>query len=249
MRALSFTGYGDLVSEPKQPQAWPADAGDVWETTPLARVADADRPRRVAREQPVARQRPRPNGYLLKGIGLLAVSVISGVTWYLTHQDSRPGEDQASRAAASSSGKFDFTMAGGPVRDTDCAAHSYSAVRKFFTRTQCEQLTRTLYTSQPTGSRIAVSSVSVVRMPNPGAARRLARLTNSDGTGNVTDLPADGVTVPGAPDTLRGGGYASSVHGATVTIVESDYAGTVPGTKATERLLVRISRDALRLGG
>ncbi|MGH3622550.1 MAG: hypothetical protein ACRDQ5_12275 [Sciscionella sp.] len=259
------------MSEPQQPRTGhPGNGGAgevsaVSETAPLAKVTDADRrpsamrgtlpppsrPPAVSspRERPPKQRRSGSNGYLLKGLGLLAVSVVSGVTWYLSHHEPATSQDHSSRTVASSSGEFTFIRAGGPVRDSDCAAHSYSAVRKFFTRTPCEQLTRTLYTSHPTAGRTAVSSVSVVRMPDHRAACRLQRLTNSDGTGNVTDLPADGVTVPAAPDTLRGGGYASSVRGATVTIVESDYTGSVPDTRSAERLLVKVSKDALRLGG
>lgn len=185
----------------------------------------------------------RGGGYLLKGLGLLAIAVLSGVIWYLLNAGGGGAEDGGGRAA----GEYRFSKIKGPVADGDCAGNAYDDVAEFFVNNRCERLTRVLYTSTPASGSRVVTSVATVRMPDERLAVALKRLTDRNGTGNVDDLVRAGVSVPGAPDDLGGGGYASTRKGRLVVIVESDYLGEP--AKSNPKLLVRVSQDALRLGG
>ncbi len=139
-------------------------------------------------------------------------------------------------------GTFVFTKHHGPVRARNCAEHSYGRTHRFFTRTPCRWMTRTLYeSSTPKGA--VVSSVAVVRMPSPAQARSLKRITDTDGSGNVTDLVSDGINVVDGPRRIRGEGYASTIDGATVTIVESGSGDGRPGNA----YLKRVSAGAARV--
>lgn len=193
---------------------------------------------------------------MLYGIGLIGVAVVSGLLWWTIstliggpHGSAGGGTGStATRSTVSSptaAGSHRFTQAHGAVRGTDCADHSYGKTRQFFRQHPCDQLTRTLYVTTEHGTRV-FSSVSQVQMPDEATAAALERLTDHNGTGNVTDLLTDGITAPGAPATAKGGGYASGRDGNTVTIVESVPAR---GQHLPDAVMTRVSRDALQLAG
>ncbi|MBO0839686.1 MAG: hypothetical protein J2O49_02560 [Sciscionella sp.] len=181
-------------------------------------------------------------GYLVKGLGLLGIAIASGVLWWAfrhhpANQDVGGGQP---------AGKYSFSQAHSPLRDSDCAGHSYGATKKLFERTPCVTLVQTLYSTTVHGTKL-FSSVSVVQMRNVADAAKLEQLTQQDGTGNVSDvLTEKAVIVPDAPKSLADGGFEATRDGSVVTIVES---GPAVGEHASNDLLKDVSQDALRLGG
>ena len=103
-----------------------------------------------------------------------------------------------------------------------CRTHAYGQVAEFFAAADCTGLSRALWATQLDG-RAVVVSVSRVQMPDTAAARELQSLTDTNGTGNVSDLLREGVRYPGGPDSLSGSQYASAVSGAVVTVVEAGW--------------------------
>lgn len=116
-------------------------------------------------------------------------------------------------------------------RELECTAHSYGQVREFFVRTPCRSLQRT----QPVlcdaqGNTIAVS-IAWVRMPTAVSAERLKRLTDANGTGNVTPIAGEVSEARGVRFT--GQHYASRRTGSLVVIAE---AAPGSGPQSTEML-------------
>jgi hypothetical protein len=188
--------------------------------------------------------------YVLKGLGLLLVAVVSGMLWWLIQQggNSPSSDDTASTGTAKPAGKYTFAKdpaVNGPLRDSNCEEHSYLKVKAFFKTNKCTGMTRQLYTSTVNG-KTAYTSVSVVDMANAQDAQQLKALTEANETGNVSDLVRENkVKVPGLSN-LSGGGFAAKVADSHVIIVESDFEG---GSKnADESVLDDVSTDALRLG-
>jgi hypothetical protein len=226
------------------------------DTTPLLRVGPpAGQPPLQVGDwyaQPPAGGRPPRRfppalGWVLKGLGLVGVAALSGLIWLTVHGGQRAG-DPGRETPTASQGAFQFTPVRENVQDSSCKEHSYRQVQAFFGSTPCTQMSRSLYTTTvPDGSKVLVS-VSVVQMPAANQATQLKALVDSNGTGNVRDLVADGnVQVPGGPPHgVAGGGYASGQRGQQVTIVESAF---FPGHPADDTLLKRVSADAVRLGG
>lgn len=195
------------------------------------------------------RRRPRRSRlvrYIAYALGLVGVAVVSGLIWWSVHPTQGPAAGQAAQTSVvpPPAGKYQFAQAHGSVRDRDCEKHAYGKIKKFFHKTPCEQLKRTLYWARVDGVRV-FTGVRVVTMPNASDAAELEKLTDTDGTGNVADLLKDGIRVSGAPDTVKGGAYASARASNTVTIVESKPA---VGKKLPDGVLEKVSADALRLG-
>jgi hypothetical protein len=208
-------------------------------------------PFRFQAEPPPAPARNPALIWVLRGLGLVAVAVISGTAWYYITGDSAPSGSARNTTSNQAQGEFVFTPYEGahnPRRDTSCAEHSYDDVKKFFTTTPCEQLTRALYTTTLDGQTV-YTSVAVVRMPSAADATRLREKVDADDTGNVTDLIRDGVVkITGLPRGLAGGGYKSAQHDRDLVIVESDFAPAAKRTEAQIESLKRVSTDAIRLG-
>ena len=112
-----------------------------------------------------------------------------------------------------------------------CRDHAYGQVAEFFAAADCTGLSRALWATQVEG-RAAVVSVSRVRMPDTAAARDLQSLTDTSGTGNVSDLLREGVRYPGGPEALSGAEYASAVSGPVVTVVEAGWVREGAGSAA-----------------
>ncbi|QTR01987.1 hypothetical protein J7S33_22460, partial [Saccharothrix algeriensis] len=199
----------------------------------------ADRPRRPAR------------GAVLKGLGLLAVALLSGLVWLLVvPRDEPQPAPPTTTTPPRPAGEFTFTRSPQvpePLKDSQCASHAYGKTKTFFTETPCQQLTRGLYTTTTPDGRTVYTSVSVVRMKSPEDADKLEELTSLDGTGNVNDLVKDGaVQVPGLRS-LGSGGYAAEKRDRDVIIVESDAVQHAPTEQEHNALMKRISADAIRL--
>lgn len=203
-------------------------------------------------EPPPAAQDPKPRRspalrYALYGLVLVAVAVLSGLIWWAVHPSSGSSAADSQGGATTSSqpaGRYQFAKAHGTVTDSNCAAHAYGKTKAFFAGTPCRKLSRTVYVTHVDGVRV-FSGVRVITMRSAADAAELEHLTDTNGTGNVTDLLQDGIRVTGAPKTVKGGAYASGRHGAVVTIVESK---PETGKPLPKQKLNSVSRDALRLG-
>lgn len=195
----------------------------------------------VRQHPPERRRGPR---LLLRGAGLLAVAIVSGLVWWLVRSDGgAPAADELTPPPDPlTSGEFTYTPVAGPERSTDCASNSYGDVSDWFGEHPCERVARALYSTE-VGRARALVSVVVVTMPGQTEARQLKVITDTDGTGNVNDLVRDeSANLPGAPNVAEGE-YASRAQGRAVTIVEAAFFGD----HSDDGLLRRISRDALRL--
>ncbi|WP_020646005.1 hypothetical protein [Amycolatopsis balhimycina] len=180
---------------------------------------------------------------LLKGAGLVAIAVVSGLLWFLIRHDSTP-EAPVAQPPAQNTGQFQFTQVAGPDKADDCVAKSYGKTKDFFQDNPCQSLVRALYTTE-TGGQKALVSVVLVGMPDSAKAKALKTLTEKDNTGNVTDLVRDktfaGTGVPSVSGTNAA--YAAKVDGTNTTIVLADFYG-----KHTDKNLIKkIAEDALRL--
>lgn len=180
----------------------------------------------------------------LKGAGLVAIAVVSGLLWFLIRHEDAPAQAAPPTGSQQSTGSYKFTQVAGPDKSADCAAKSYDETKKFFQDNPCSSLTRALYSTESGGAK-ALVSVVLVGMPDSDKAKALKALTEKDGTGNVTDLVKDGTYKASGAPRVSGAdaAYSSSVDGTNVTIVLADFYG-----KHTDKALIeRIADDALRL--
>lgn len=136
-----------------------------------------------------------------------------------------------------------YTVRAAEVDDT-CVGNAYGDTAAFFQASDCTGLARALYSAE-VGGREVVVSVARVRMPDTVAARDLRGLTDTNGSGNVSDLLREGSTYPGGPAELTGAEYASAVSGSTVTIVES--AWVEPSAGGTDAEVDQVATDGLSL--
>lgn len=231
------------VSAPKQPghSQWPDHQSQRPDRPP---------PIQFHTEEPAPRD-SQALAWTLRIAGLVAVAVISGfVWWYINNED--PGEDPTGRGGGGntqqqSTGEYEFTEElDSPRVDDSCVDHAYDATQGFLQEKDCDRLTRSVFTTT-IEDRTIYTSVSVVEMNDEQTASDLRELTDTDGSGNVSDLVREGeVTVEGL-DALNSGGYASEQQGKQVTIVESDYdpKASQGGSKGE---LKDVCKDAIRLG-
>ncbi|TCO56819.1 hypothetical protein [Actinocrispum wychmicini] len=235
------------MSDPYRPGQYPPPGPD--QTTRIPPVPGRPMPQRGPRPRPDG-QRDKRREYLLKGLGLLLVAVVSGMLWWLIQQGG--GSPDSAGAGASGknkppAGKYVFTKStelSGPVRDSNCVEHSYRKVQTFFKTKNCTSLVRQLY-SAPVNGKTAFASVAVVVMPTAQDAQDLKSLTEQDDTGNVADLVRDKKVKVGTLSNLSNG-FAARVQDATVVIVEANYES---GSKdADKQALDDVANDALRLG-
>lgn len=177
-------------------------------------------------------------------LGLIAVGIYFGAGWLLGGDDEAKSSDSpvATPVATDSTPSTSavpvqeigaYTFQPGPVQTVkDCASTSYGQAQKFFSTTNCLTLKRGLFLTDSGGKKIAVS-LSEITMPDPASAAALRKLLDSNGTGNVNTLLAEGERPDGYPasSALQGGSYASSVEGATVKVVETAW---VDGAESNE---------------
>jgi len=180
---------------------------------------------------------------LLKGAGLVAIAVVSGLLWFLIRHDSAP-ETPVAQPPAQNTGQFRFTEVAGPDKADDCVAKSYGKTKDFFQDNPCQSLVRALYTTESGGAK-ALVSVVVVGMPDSAKAKALKALTEKDGTGNVTDMVKDKTfAAPGTPSVSgTDAAYASKVDGTNTTIVLADFYDK----HKDKNLIEKIADDAVRL--
>lgn len=197
---------------------------------------------------PRADQRPPTVRALLLAAALLGVAVLSGFVWWLIRHDpapmtptaggepvtSAPTTSEADNTSPSSTdvetpsevnlGRFTFRPMAPTDVTSDCAAVSYGTVRNWLANNPCQRVVRGLYATTVDGAKALVSVVAVT-MPGDAKATELKGITDTNGTGNVSDMLRDGtVRLPSAPQ-VAGGAYASELDGDTVTIVEGAFYG------------------------
>ena len=74
------------------------------------------------------------------------------------------------------------------VADTDCAAHSYGEVQRWFRGHPCDALYRALFEVRDRRGALVLVAVAWVDMPDTTRATELKRLVDRSGTGNVIEL-------------------------------------------------------------
>lgn len=179
-------------------------------------------------------------GYLLKGVALVCIAVVSGLLWWLVRHEPPQSVPQP----LAQTGEFAFTLVEGPQVSTNCEQNSYDETKTFFAGNPCKRLSRALYTTNSGGAK-ALVSVVLVTMPDAASAQALKAVIDRDGTGNVSDLVKDGTAkIEGAPKIYKGK-YSSRVNGSEVTIVLADFFANHQDTALRER----IALDAFRLSG
>jgi hypothetical protein len=184
--------------------------------------------------------RPEPTAnYLLKGAGLVAIAVISGLLWWLVRHDPPAAVVSAPPPSAPA---FAFTMVEGPKVSTNCEENAHGEVKKFFAETPCKRLSRALYETT-SGQAKAVVSVVLVSMPDADKSTALKKLADGDNTGNVNDLLYDHTAkIAGAPN-IGNGKYESRLNGTELTIVLVDFLDTYKD----DALRLRIATEATKL--
>ena len=207
---------------------------------------------------------PAVRNRALLAAGLVLIAVLSAVVWWLIRHDPAPeptpvgAQPPGSSSAPAGTSEEETTTSPGPTtvdagpftfesmtpnQATDsCENASYGKVRAWFADHPCERVVRGLYSTEAEGAR-ALVSVVVVTMPDEGEAQQLKTMTDTSGTGNVSDLLRDGtVELPGAPE-VAGGAYASNTSGNTITVVESAFYGDTKN----QSLLDEITAHALQI--
>ncbi|SNS97570.1 hypothetical protein SAMN04488107_4511 [Geodermatophilus saharensis] len=227
--------------------SWPAPA-PLAEPAPPVLPPAAPAPGEPAPAAPPVgpRRRPARRTVLLAAAALLAVVVLLGLVAGLAGGGDGDAAAQEPRPAAGTPAAPTST---GPTPGTatvldgrtfllqqvqvegTCVGNSYGQVADFFEATDCRGLARALWSTDVDG-RAVVVSVSKVDMGDSTAARALRALTDTNGSGNVSDLLREGVTYPGAPAGLSGAEYASAAGGSLVTVVETAWADGGPGDLA-----------------
>ena len=193
--------------------------------------------------------------WVLRGAGLVAVAVISGLVWWYIHDDTPATGTSQPPTTQQVAGEFDFARhpaVPDSLKDSKCAEHAYGEVQRFLTQTRCQQLTRGLYTTVTADGRTVLTSVSVVRMPADDDAAKLRQKVDTDNTGNIKDLVREGVVkVPGLASLSKHNGYYAVQRGKNVVIVEADFdpasKAKSAATEPDETVLDRICKDAIRL--
>jgi hypothetical protein len=174
---------------------------------------------------------------------LLGVVLLVAGVWAASRDEVTPGQATPGAAAPVVRTDTGAELVRRAIRtDDNCAAHSYGRVKQFLTRSPCTSLARALYTADSSHGAVVVS-VSTVVMASPADAANLQRLTDTTGTGNVSDLLREGVKVEKGPSRLRNASYASRLDGSTVVIVEA------AATSGNGKTLDPLAQAALALGG
>jgi hypothetical protein len=169
--------------------------------------------------------------YTLKGLGLLLVAVLAGLLWWVFRQDNSSGPQRPPGSAATSG--YQFTPYHNPVTDPNCAAHATATVKQFLSQHACQQVSRSLYTTQLPGGAQVLVGVAVLRMGSAADASGLDAVSNGASTGHVRDLVEDKIaTVPGGPSSLERGGYASAAAGTTEVIAVTEFFDNAKDTQA-----------------
>ncbi|MDT0276454.1 hypothetical protein [Blastococcus goldschmidtiae] len=255
---LFARGEPEVADSPPRTAVLPAQQPSAAATPPVPPVAEPDQQhfwdRPADHDDP---ERPGRTRRILLVLAAVLVLALVGVGLALGLADRDGGGDTAAPAQptgdAGPTGPavgnvqqvagVAYTLRAAEVDDT-CVGNAYGDTAAFFQASDCTGLARALYSAQ-VGGRDVVVSVSRVRMPDTVAARELRGLTDTTGTGNVSDLLSEGVRYPGGPEELTDAEYASAVSGSTVTIVESDWVD--PSAAGTAAEVDQVATSGLSL--
>ncbi|WP_344678828.1 hypothetical protein [Saccharopolyspora taberi] len=228
-------------SQPAAPQsAGPPSQPPRPGPNPTARQA-------VPQPPPPARQPARsggvtPMGWVLRGLGLCAIAVVSGLLWTALRPDAPEPVAQDPGPVT----KYQFT----PVKKEEafqgCKNVSNAKIAQFFAAKECDHLTRALYTTTLPGGERVLTSVVTVLMPDVQSATELNELTTKNNTGNIKDLVDDGHQGKPRYPALDDDGYASQRQERLVVIGDSAYFDKP--TSANDPVLREVTKDALKLG-
>ena len=256
---LFGAGEPDVAPGPPRTVVFPAQQVPAPATPPAAEPDEQhfwDRP--TDHEDPDPERPGRTRRILLVLAALLVLALVGvGLSLALADRDgdgdggtaapTEPSETVPSGPAVGSVqqvGGVSYTVRAAEVDDT-CVGNAYGDTAGFFETSDCTGLSRALYSAQ-IGGREVVVSVARVRMPDTVAARDLRALTDTSGSGNVSDLLREGVTYPGGPAELGDDAeYASAVSGPTVTIVESAWVD--PSAGGTNAEVDQVATNGLSL--
>nr|WP_204262202.1 hypothetical protein [Blastococcus saxobsidens] len=212
---------------------------------------------------PPARERPPSDGdasgrrrtVLLAAALVALVAIVGVVVWLLP---GTGGDDDGGGAGTPATPTVEagprpgdvqlvdgtrYTLQATDLTDT-CAGHAYGDVETALAVNDCTGLSRALYSASVEGAPVVVSVVRVT-MADPATARQLRVLTDTNGSGNVSDLLREGVTFDGGPARLASAEYASAVSGPTVTIVETSWFD--PAAAGSAGALAAVATDGLSL--
>ncbi|MEU6130026.1 hypothetical protein ABZ805_12730 [Saccharopolyspora sp. NPDC047091] len=187
-----------------------------------------------------------PSGWLLRGLVLFGVAVVSGLLWLLIKPSS--GDDQAADPPAPApQTQNPFHLELREEGQQGCANVSTGRIKAFFNEHSCEHLTRALYTTDlPDGQRV-LTSVVTVRLADAASAAQLNQLVTQDNTGNVMDLVSAGRDLPDDfPGLSSDVGYHSEQQDRLVVVGESGYFGKPDNFE--DQQLTDVTKDAVRLG-
>lgn len=189
-----------------------------------------------------------PLGWAWRGLGLVAISVVSGLLWLLIQPGDGGGQvaEDDTKKQGPPKGRYEFVVRQWEQQaQGNCGEVSTEKIADYFDKHQCQHLTRALYTTRlPDGQRV-LTSVVTAKMQTKTSANQLERLTTKSGTGNIEDLVSAGRPVPDDfPDLDHDFGYASEQQGRLVVIGESAYFGD---PDRDDSRLKGVTTDALRL--
>ncbi|MEY8043636.1 hypothetical protein AB8O55_29875 [Saccharopolyspora cebuensis] len=203
---------------------------------------------RTSMQAPVGGGAPRtgitPLGWALRGAGLVAISVVSGLIW-LAFQPAGPS-DEEQQAAPPPQPEYRHEKILSEDGFQGCELVSTDQIAEFFRDNECNHLTRALYRSYLPSGEPVLTSVITVRMPDIAQARRLNEVITRDGTGNVRDLVDDERAGTEDMPSLNDRGYWSEQQGELVVIGDSAYFDKP--TKKGDEKLIDVTREMLKLG-
>lgn len=179
-------------------------------------------PARQGPQQP-PRGRSKAMDYTLKGLGLFGVALVSGILWFLTHNEA-PVATQNSGQQTQHTGKYSFTPYVAAQTVGECASHATNRVQSFLQSHPCQSLTRSLWTTQlPDGNKV-LASVAVMKMGSAADAAQIDKIGEESNSGHVQDMVEEGYPVPNGPKNLENGGYKSDSDGLYEVIVVAEFA-------------------------
>ena len=187
--------------------------------------------------------------YTLKGLGLFGVALVSGILWFLTHNEA-PVQTQNPRQQTSRPASTPSPPTWPPDRRRLRHPRHQPGVQAFLQSHQCVSLTRSLWTATlPDGDHV-LTSVAVVKMPSAARPPNSTRSSSDSASGHVKDQVEEGYPVPNGPSTLEAGGYESKVDGSEDVIVVTEFLNgaedkDLDKQQAAKKELYAVSKDAL----
>lgn len=187
--------------------------------------------------------RPTALGWAARGLVLVLVAVVSGLIW-----SAIKPHHPAAQTTQGPQTVYPFTPAGSAEVDAkagDCKSIATGQVKELFSRTECQHLTRKLFTTTLPGGQKVLASVITVTMPNDSAsAARLLSLSNAHDTGQIYALSHGQSQVGSLDDNVA---YQTERNGNIVVIGDAGYYGRQK-QPANDPTLSGISKDVMKLG-